>query len=398
MDLCATTSSIKRVGASRENESMRIFEIVAGGRAYYSEKTQSEIYQEIIKETKILDSRNRTNEVINDLDPAADINMRGHGATSFLRRRDLRWLESSSQYEPTIIVRRHVTLIVLDPIRAFVTSRKVTLIVLDGSDSLLANFESHMNDWFPEETSDGVKVQVPFELHAYDAIFTTVKIFQAQKHERMKHTCKRILKLIQQKGSLLPLSLQEEMRDSKMNASELVGTVELYRRAIYEVIVNDDQMALMNLSKLERNPLLYRTPLCPEILSAHEEIEELLQTYATDYDNLSTKLKFLRARLQNAEDLVSLRLDISRNQLLVANTAFSLLACCISVGAYITGIFGMNLDNTATILPQTGSFAMVWSGSTAAIVLMFVVVYWYLIWKGIIPQSISLRTTTDKSY
>jgi len=41
-----------------------------------------------------------------------------------------------------------------------------------------------------------------------------------------------------------------------------------------------------------------------------------------------------------------LRLDTSRNELLVANTAIAVLGCCIGVGAYLSGIFGMNLDNT----------------------------------------------------
>ena len=43
-----------------------------------------------------------------------------------------------------------------------------------------------------------------------------------------------------------------------------------------------------------------------------------------------------------------LRLDTSRNELLVANTAIAVLGCCIGLGAYVSGIFGMNLDNTYT--------------------------------------------------
>jgi hypothetical protein len=50
-----------------------------------------------------------------------------------------------------------------------------------------------------------------------------------------------------------------------------------------------------------------RTPLSREILSAHEEIEELLEAYLMDCNALSSKLAYLLVTMQNAEDLVSKR-------------------------------------------------------------------------------------------
>lgn len=46
---------------------------------------------------------------------------------------------------------------------------------------------------------------------------------------------------------------------------------------------------------------------------------------------------------------LSLRLDTSRNELLITNTVLAVLACCFGLGAYVTGIFGMNLDNTGKL-------------------------------------------------
>jgi transcription termination factor NusB len=53
------------------------------------------------------------------------------------------------------------------------------------------------------------------------------------------------------------------------------------------ILINDDEsMALMNLSKLNVNPELYNSPLCKEVLSSHEEIEELLESHLMDCNSL----------------------------------------------------------------------------------------------------------------
>jgi len=48
-----------------------------------------------------------------------------------------------------------------------------------------------------------------------------------------------------------------------------------------------------------------RLPLSDAILSQHEEVEELLQAYFTEYNSMSSKLEDIKNQIQNAEDLVS---------------------------------------------------------------------------------------------
>ena len=45
-------------------------------------------------------------------------------------------------------------------------------------------------------------------------------------------------------------------------------------------------------------------PLRREILSSHEEIEELLESHLMDCNSLAEKLAYLMVTMQNAEDLV----------------------------------------------------------------------------------------------
>jgi Mg2+ and Co2+ transporter CorA len=86
----------------------------------------------------------------------------------------------------------------------------------------------------------------------------------------------------------------------------------------------------------------------------------------------------------------SLRLDISRNKVLVANIALSICSVNITFGAYITGIFGMNLDNTASIQPVQGVFATVWVGTFVLMIISTVSVYYYLVWTGVIHHDTQL--------
>ena len=50
----------------------------------------------------------------------------------------------------------------------------------------------------------------------------------------------------------------------------------------------------------------------------------------------------------------------------------AMLACCFGLGAYIGGIFGMNLDNTHTLEHNSGGFYTVTAVSTLGLGVLFV--------------------------
>lgn len=69
------------------------------------------------------------------------------------------------------------------------------------------------------------------------------------------------------------------MRDLKNEVSSMAAKMVGFNRALNLLIQDDEAMALMNLTKLRKDPTLYKTPLRKEIMTAHEEIEELLEAY-----------------------------------------------------------------------------------------------------------------------
>lgn len=110
---------------------------------------------------------------------------------------------------------------------------------------------------------------------------------------------------------------------------------------------------------------------------------------------MESKIEYLRNQIQSAQELVLLRLDTSRNELLIANTALAVLACSIAFGGYIAGIFGMNLDNTIYLQPMDNSFVIVTVCSFGLIVIIFFLIMHYFSWSGIFPRRLSMQGTSS---
>jgi hypothetical protein len=76
------------------------------------------------------------------------------------------------------------------------------------------------------------------------------------------------------------------MRNLKNTVFRLQSKNSSLKKTLTILINDDESMALMNLSKLNANPDLYNSPLCKELLSSHEEIEELLESHLMDCNSL----------------------------------------------------------------------------------------------------------------
>lgn len=118
---------------------------------------------------------------------------------------------------------------------------------------------------------------------------------------------------------------------------------------------------------------------------------ELLEAYVVDCNNQDAKLSNLLTRMQNAEQLMALKLDTARNQILVTNMSLQVASVLIAFGAYVSGIFGMNLDNTVTIMPVYGVFSIVWVSTLAIIIVGNLAIMYYYERTGVIPATIRMH-------
>ena len=59
-------------------------------------------------------------------------------------------------------------------------------------------------------------------------------------------------------GSLLPIEVQEQMRNRKNDLCVMLGRITSARHTINELTEDDEDMALMNLTLLKKKPKLYQ--------------------------------------------------------------------------------------------------------------------------------------------
>ena len=129
----------------------------------------------------------------------------------------------------------------------------------------------------------------------------------------------------------------------------------------------------------------YRSPLSVVVLRQHEEIEESISPYLLDFYILESDYELLRETVNDSEDSVLLRLDVMRNQLLLANTWITIIAVNLALGSFVSGIFGMNLDNTRSIEPMKNSFVIVTIVTIVSMFIFTAISILILIRNGIFP-------------
>jgi hypothetical protein len=94
-------------------------------------------------------------------------------------------------------------------------------------------------------------------LHAFEALLTTVMALETQEFNRVNAQVQSVLGYFRT-GSLLPIEVQERMRNRKNELLVMLRRISSARSAINELTEDDEDMALMSLSVLRAKPLLYR--------------------------------------------------------------------------------------------------------------------------------------------
>lgn len=76
---------------------------------------------------------------------------------------------------------------------------------------------------------------------------------------------------------------------------------------------------------------------------------------------------------------------------MIANTVLAILSICCGLGAYVTGVFGMNLDNTGKLQRTPHVFHIVIATSFGGMMLLFCGFVVYFRTNGMFPAKIALQ-------
>lgn len=98
---------------------------------------------------------------------------------------------------------------------------------------------------------------MPFEYLVFEAVLETVIAVQNQEFLACADKTRAILHSIKD-ASLISLQKQEKMAFFKTQIASMLSRCRQHRKALEELMNDDDALALMNLSRLKRNPALYR--------------------------------------------------------------------------------------------------------------------------------------------
>ncbi|CAI5703497.1 unnamed protein product [Peronospora effusa] len=255
-------------------------------------------------------------------------------SVQLVHSRDIRKMENafSVTNEPRITVRKQAILISADPLRAIILRDTCLIYVPDEADTLLLILESK----FAESTRED---NAPFEFRALEALLSTLSRYFELQYEELSPAVIGAVDGLMHGG--LDARKLEKLRELKNTVNEFEAHVDGVRRVLMMLLDNEENLRLLFLTKLYNEP-----NLLSDLWSIDgEEIEVLIENYLQDIFSTRTKSELLQHRISNAESLVMMQLDSMRNYLLGVDLIFSIVVISISIGTFITGIFGMNLHS-----------------------------------------------------
>ncbi|CAI5747451.1 unnamed protein product [Peronospora destructor] len=248
--------------------------------------------------------------------------------------RDIRKMENafSVTNESRITVRKQAILISADPLRAIILRDVCLIYVPDEADTLLLILKPK----FAESTRED---NAPFEFRALEALLSTLSRYFELQYEQLSPAVVGAVDDLMHGG--LDARKLEKLRESKNTVNEFKAHVDGVRRVLMMLLDNEEHLRLLFLTKLYNEP-----NLLSDLWGIDgEEIEVLIENYLQDIFSTRTKSELLQHRISNAESLVMMQLDSMRNYLLGVDLIFSIVIISISIGTFITGVFGMNLHS-----------------------------------------------------
>ncbi len=239
-----------------------------------------------------------------------------------------------------------------------------------------------------EEFEGGDWIELAFELQSVDAVLSSVLKMLSDDSKSLR---KKIFSVMEEmRGDSISAvpgdHVQEQLRILKDKVREMEGRVQGLVRAMNQILDDEEDMALMNLSRLISHPERFIQPVSQEVLNEEsDEPELILEVYLQQALSEVNALNLLRGNIINTEELVSLQMDIVRNRLLYINTVVSVISLTVASASLVGSIFGMNLTNH--LENDDTAFTEVVVGTLVGIVCMLVLILVLISRSGVMPAN-----------
>lgn len=227
-------------------------------------------------------------------------------------------------------------------------------------------------------------IEMPFELQSVDAVLSCVCKMLSDDATLLRDKMVRVMEAL--RSDSLRAAPGDHLRLLKDEVKEMEARVQGFQRAIHQILDEDEDLALMNLSRLITHPERFIQPVSQEILNEEsDEPELILEAYMQQALSEANALELLKGNISNTEELVSLQMDTVRNRLLYMNTVVSVISLCVATASLIGSIFGMNLINH--LESDENAFFEVVFGTITVCVIILILFLVLISNTGIVPSN-----------
>ena len=240
-----------------------------------------------------------------------------------------------------------------------------------------------------DEIENRIYLDLPFELQAVDAVLSCVSSLLSGDASELRHKVYIAMAALRgdSRKSTPGDHAQEKLRILKDGVGEMEARVQGFVRALNLVLDEDEDMSLMNLSRLITHPERFIQPVSQEILEEEsDEPELLLESYMQQSLSVVNTLELLKGQITSTEELVTMKLDAIRNRLLYISTMVSIASLCVATASLVGSIFGMNLLNN--LENDANAFAQVLIGTILGSIGLFILISFLAYRSGVLPQGV----------
>jgi magnesium transporter len=242
------------------------------------------------------------------------------------------------------------------------------------------------NEW--DELQGRKWIKLPFELQCVDSVLSSVVKMLSSDSMSLRKKIFRVMEEMRGDASnnVPGDHVQEQLRILKDNVREMESRVQGFVRAMNLILDEEEDMALMNLSRLISHPERFIQPVSQQVLNEEsDEPELILEVYLQQANGEVNALNLLKGNIINTEELVSLQMDTVRNRLLYINTVVSVITLSVTCASLVGSFLGMNLTNH--LETDDKAFREVVTGTIVGTISLLVVVLVAISKTGVMPAN-----------
>jgi magnesium transporter len=242
----------------------------------------------------------------------------------------------------------------------------------DGTETVDAEEEDDFRDslisteWAELDAKDWI--HLPFELQCVDSVLSTVSAILSDEVLDLQLGANGVIADLTRTDGNGEDRAQETLRSLKNVLRETTSRVNGFNRALDTVLGDNEDMALMNLSRLLTHPERYVQPVPEAVLEEEsDEPELLLEAHLQRGNTLVNAISLVEGQIRSTEDFAVRRSEAIGNRILYINMVVTILTLAVTIGATAGSFFGMNvslahyeeIENKFPVIVGTTIFGMI---------------------------------------